>query len=70
MIRCDELSSPVNGGKIEDGQNCGDIIRFFCNGGHVLDGSEITECLANRSWSNDPPSCRGSLAQLVFCSLF
>ncbi|XP_062508195.1 uncharacterized protein LOC134184503 isoform X3 [Corticium candelabrum] len=58
LIRCDELSSPVNGGKIEDGQNCGDIIRFFCNGGHVLDGSEITECLANRSWSNDPPSCR------------
>ena len=61
-IRCDTLSTPVNGeitcrsGRVGVGYE-GDICSFTCNSGYELIGSDTRTCQSDGSWNGSPVCC-------------
>ena len=35
----------------------GDIVKFHCNTGFMMQGSPVTSCTEDKSWSNNSPEC-------------
>ncbi|XP_065903507.1 E-selectin-like isoform X3 [Dysidea avara] len=62
-IRCDDLSTPSNGGMSCSSGRVGmvyerDTCGFTCNTGYELTGSDIRTCQSNGSWSGSDTVCR------------
>ena len=55
VIRCPALNKPLNGRKSENRYWPGTIVRFSCNNGFKLVGSEITRCSEIGEWTNITP---------------
>jgi len=63
-IRCDDLSTPVNGGittcssgRVGVGYE-GDTCSFTCNTGYELTGSNTRTCQSDGSWNGTETMCR------------
>ena len=59
MIVCDPPDSIENGNVSISSTACGSSVRYQCNVGFRLEGSESRTCLPNGTWSDDDPVCRG-----------
>ncbi|RWS09468.1 uncharacterized protein B4U79_12754 [Dinothrombium tinctorium] len=57
--RCPSLESPVNGKLLSTKQiyHFGDIVKFACNFGYILLGSESLVCTSNGIWNGSIPEC-------------
>nr|BAR45590.1 complement factor B-1 [Hasarius adansoni] len=66
LSRCDTPSNycpnpgiPVKGYKNISSYEMGDKVGFHCQPGYVQIGSEVRECLPNRTWSGTETTCLG-----------
>ena len=55
---CGQLQPPQNGSVTGDGHLYGDSIKFACNAGYELYGSDSALCLTNGNWSAQVPQCQ------------
>uniref|UniRef100_A0A8D0H050 Sushi domain containing 2 n=1 Tax=Sphenodon punctatus TaxID=8508 RepID=A0A8D0H050_SPHPU len=80
VVSCGWLAPPTNGRKEGTNYLLGSTLRFLCNSGYNLVGSEERTCQMNRAWSGDMTSClpptgrsvligakSGSLVVLINC---
>ena len=63
QILCDapqmqESLSSNNPGLFRRKYTVGNTINYKCNRGWIIEGSSRSECLANRSWTSPPPTCK------------
>ena len=56
--RCPAQRPPRHGKIIGDILEAGAVLRFECNIGYNLVGSNFSQCLENTSWSHTVPECR------------
>lgn len=61
--QCSSVPEPRNGRRMGNNFAVGDVIRFECSPGYVLEGSSAIECLtvpnALAQWNSSIPSCIG-----------
>lgn len=61
--QCSSVPEPRNGRRMGNNFAVGDVIRFECSPGYVLEGSSAIECLtvpnALAQWNSSTPSCIG-----------
>lgn len=71
--QCSSVPEPRNGRRMGSNFAVGDVIRFECSPGYVLEGSSAIECLtvpnALAQWNSSIPSCigRASRKHISFC---
>ena len=65
-IGCPALQSPDYGtvSIIIDNPQPGDTVRFTCDDGYELVGSEVRTCLETDVWSGEAVSCQGIMINL------
>ncbi|XP_064629688.1 sushi, von Willebrand factor type A, EGF and pentraxin domain-containing protein 1-like isoform X2 [Lineus longissimus] len=58
-IKCPEPTAMPNGLAIGHGVGLGDVTTYQCNTGYKISTGELYSfCLANKTWSSQPPSCK------------
>ena len=67
---CKDPIPPSNGQLIQHGSvnryEPGVMIEYACNDGYDMLGSNFSECMADGSWSFEPPQCFSKLKQYIF----
>ena len=58
-VDCGTLSSPMNGDVSLTGTTFESTAEYTCDSGFLLMGVESRQCLANRTWSDESPTCEG-----------
>ncbi|XP_028273444.1 sushi domain-containing protein 2-like [Parambassis ranga] len=58
VLSCGWLAPPSNGEKEGTNYLQGAKVKFSCNEGYTLQGSEVRICQNNGLWSGEAPSCR------------
>lgn len=58
---CGDPGIPGHGSREESNFRVKSIVRFSCELGYILHGSEERTCLANGSWTGRQPECKGKL---------
>ncbi|XP_046570569.1 protein lev-9-like isoform X1 [Haliotis rubra] len=56
-INCNELGAPLHGTMIGSGTEYGIVIRFVCNDGFKVVGSNDRRCQSDREWSGQEATC-------------
>ncbi|KAG8194143.1 hypothetical protein JTE90_000981 [Oedothorax gibbosus] len=56
---CPDPGKPIHGNKNSSDYNMGNRIGFRCQPGFTLLGSEVRECLHDRTWSGEETKCLG-----------
>ncbi|ESP00264.1 hypothetical protein LOTGIDRAFT_225988 [Lottia gigantea] len=56
-IQCQELGPPLHGTMIGSGRTYGSIIKFVCNDGYKVVGSDERRCQAGGMWSGQEARC-------------
>ena len=49
--------APINGGMNGTMYTYNSIIRYFCDDGYTVNGSDVIVCQDNGNWSSTPPTC-------------
>ena len=57
-ITCPEPRDLHHGEFTSEGKKYGDSIHYSCKRGFILNGTTTRTCLANKTWSDQPPSCQ------------
>lgn len=60
---CGDPGTPGHGSRQESDFRTKSTVRFACDTGYILHGSEERTCLANGSWTGRQPECKGNLKQ-------
>lgn len=72
--QCSSVPEPRNGRRMGNNFAVGDVIRFECSPGYVLEGSSAIECLtvpnALAQWNSSIPSCIGRESRKTHFLLF
>lgn len=58
---CGDPGTPGHGSRQESDFRTQSSVRFACDTGYILHGSEERTCLANGSWTGRQPECKGNL---------
>ena len=70
-VNCSSPASITNGFQIgTPAYSYGSTVNFSCNLGYRLQGSPNINCLANQTWSSDPPQCNGKKLTVVSSNIF
>ena len=56
---CGDPGVPFHGIRLGEEFRPGSLVRFSCEPGYVLRGSQERTCLANGSWVGSQPECHG-----------
>ena len=69
---CPSLEAPLNGKTLTDIETYrfGDMMRFMCDFGYVMEGSSTLLCTSAGEWNGTAPICSPGLASnsiLIFC---
>ena len=56
---CSILTTPVDGSKVGNGHVFESVVRFSCNAGFELFGSDVRQCQANGTWNGSLTNCFG-----------
>ena len=64
-ILCPELTAPENGVVTTTGLTPGSTATYSCDDGYALDGAQNRTCQDNGTWTNQPPSCIGTVHTYV-----
>ena len=49
--------TPINGGMNGTMYTYNSIVRYFCDDGYTVNGSDVIVCQDNGNWSSTPPTC-------------
>jgi CUB/sushi domain-containing protein len=60
---CGDPGTPGHGSRQDSDFRTKSTVRFACDTGYILHGSEERTCLANGSWTGRQPECKGNLMQ-------
>lgn len=60
---CGDPGTPGHGSRQESDFRTKSTVRYACDTGYILHGSEERKCLANGSWTGRQPECKGNLKQ-------
>ena len=58
-VVCPTVARPNNGIMIGEANSVGSTLRFICNIGYRLVGSDTIQCLSSGRWNPNPPFCTG-----------
>lgn len=58
---CGDPGTPGHGSRQESDFRTKSTVRFACDTGYILYGSEERTCLSNGSWTGRQPECKGNL---------
>lgn len=58
---CGDPGTPGHGSRQESDFRTKSTVRFACDAGYILYGSEERTCLSNGSWTGRQPECKGNL---------
>lgn len=61
VVNCGTPGAPSNGQGFSSSTTYGSTVTYSCNPGFTLQGSSRSTCMANREWSEPPPSCESKL---------
>lgn len=59
-VQCEPLSPPENGKSVFSDRNfkAGEILKFVCNHGYMMQGNPVVACQDDGIWSGPPPKCK------------
>ncbi|KAK3710182.1 hypothetical protein QZH41_010578, partial [Actinostola sp. cb2023] len=57
LYKCSELHAPLNGIKVGNDRSVGACVKFACDPGCMLYGSQIRVCNKHGKWTGTPPVC-------------
>ncbi|XP_021509443.1 sushi domain-containing protein 2 isoform X2 [Meriones unguiculatus] len=69
VVSCGWLPPPSNGHKEGLKYLVGAVVRFGCNSGYSLAGSETSTCRADGTWSTPTPECQPGRSYTVLLSI-
>ena len=58
---CNILTTLVDGSKVGNGHVFEDVVRFSCNSGFELFGSDVRQCQADGTWNGSLTNCSGKM---------
>ena len=59
VIDCGDPGTPSNGSRTGSVFTFGGTVRYRCNQGYKLSGSDIRKCEASGRWSGNKTECKG-----------
>ncbi|XP_054448861.1 sushi domain-containing protein 2 [Pteronotus mesoamericanus] len=69
VVSCGWLEPPSNGVKEGSKYLKGSTVYFHCNNGYSLEGSQVSTCQADGTWSSPTPSCQPGRSHTVLLSI-
>lgn len=67
---CGDPGTPGHGSRQESDFRTKSSVRFACDSGYILHGSEERTCLANGSWTGKQPECKGNVKQEKYIKIY
>ncbi|XP_062499001.1 fibrillin-2-like [Corticium candelabrum] len=62
---CNILTTLVDGSKVGNGHVFEDVVRFSCNSGFELFGSDVRQCQADGTWNGSLTNCSGKRCSVL-----
>ena len=63
-VECPQIAAPRHGSRDGDRNKYPAKVTFVCFPGYEMQGVAETSCQANGQWSNDVPTCTGTIIEL------